>query len=200
VRGGVFVEPTIQISTSWGFFPPKLRKASFTGTLTERAELFLGAQLTGSCQADFTTPAVKVATFAVPVGPIAVPVTAELSAHVSLETSGSVAASTSVHQSASLTGGLSYGGGKLTTIRSAQTDFTVEPPQITTLEGNATLRAGPRLTLRVAGAAGASLGVDGVLDLDVRPLENPFWSLFGGITIDAGLDLFNIRKDVDLFR
>ncbi|MDX6715679.1 MAG: hypothetical protein QOH30_2237, partial [Baekduia sp.] len=200
LRGGLFVEPTVQISTSWGFFPPKLRKASFTGTLSERAELVLGAKLTGDCEADFTTPAVKVATFAVPVGPIAVPVTAELSAHLSLRTSGTVAASASVHQSASLTGGLSYGGGKLTTVQSAQTDFTVDPPQITSLEGNATLRAGPRLTLRIAGAAGASLGVDGVLDLDVTPRGDPVWSLFGGIALDAGLDLFNIRKDVDLFR
>jgi hypothetical protein len=197
LRGGLFIEPTVRMSTSWRFF--SLRKATFSGTLSERAEVALGAELTGECRLDYTTRAVRIASFGLPVGPIVVPVTAELSAHVSLRTRGTVSAAAAVRQEASLTGGLTYGGGKLKIIRSALTTFTVEPPRIGAIEGTATLRAGPRLTLRIAGVAGASLGADGVLDLDVTPLQDPIWSLYGGITIDAGLDLFNLRKSVDVF-
>ena len=71
LSGELEIEPTVRISSKWRVFPfPKLKRASFSATLSERCRVALAAQMKGSCKARFDTPDVRIGTFAVPAGPI----------------------------------------------------------------------------------------------------------------------------------
>jgi len=199
LNGGLFVDPTIQISLSWALLPvPRLRKVSFTANVTEKADLVLAAQASGACSLAFDTPKIPLAT--VTAGPIPVPITIALGGHLQLDASGMVAATAGAHQTASLTAGIGYDDGRVTTIGTGETGFTIDPPQISVFDAKATLRAGPVVSVKVAGLAGADLGVDGVLGLDVTPLADPQWTLTGGLELRGGLSFLNFHKDVSLYQ
>ncbi len=134
-----------------------------------------------------------------PAGPIAVPVTVEADLQVALQARGELSADTELRQELEVTGGLAYSGGDLEPIHRFRLGYTFERPRIETLEGSASVRLGPRLKLEVAGVAGPYLDVSGTADLEVKPLSDPFWALYGGLSVRGGLSLFGLKKDLELY-
>jgi hypothetical protein len=87
---------------------------------------------------------------------------------------------------ATATAGLSYAEGTTTPVASYTTGFTpVEPTP--DLQANLSAAVGPTFNLLIDGIAGPEVSMDGVVELNVAPLESPIWTLSGGLQAGAGL-------------
>jgi alpha-tubulin suppressor-like RCC1 family protein len=101
---------------------------------------------------------------------------------------GSVYASVSVQvtQEAKLSGGVKYENDHWSPVSSVDNKFLFQPP---TLSAGLELKgyAGPRLDLLVYGVAGPQIKLDGYVKLEANTAETPWWKLYGGLELSAGV-------------
>jgi hypothetical protein len=199
LTGELRIAPEVRLSSTWsGLLRRKLERASFTASLKQSGRLTVAAGLSGSCKADFDTPDVRAGFFVVPVGSVPVPVIVYVDLQVAVEAAGQVDADAELRQDLEVTGGITYSKGDLSTIRRFELGFGFDRPRVETLKGTASIRVGPRVKLKVAGAAGPYLNVNGEADLTVEPGADPLWTVGAGLNMRGGLALLGFERDVEI--
>ena len=99
-----------------------------------------------------------------------------------------VGIASSVTQQASLSTGLRYADGRWNKIDDFSNTFQFEPP---TLSAGASLKgyAGVRLALMLYGVAGPHGDINVYLKLEADLLATPWWRLYGGLEVQAGVEI-----------
>jgi YVTN family beta-propeller protein len=189
ITGAVSVSPSFSLTAHWGSV--SVKDASFSGTVTEDAELTASITAAASCDLDKTPLLASPIVFrpiVFNVGPIPVVIIPELQLY--LTASGNVTAQISAQagQQATATAGLTWSKGTLSRVAGWSNSFsqsTVPPAQ--GLSGQAGAAVGPALSLLVYGVAGPQFTAAASIELDVAPASTPWWELIGGL--DAGARL-----------
>jgi hypothetical protein len=120
------------------------------------------------------------------VGVIPVVLVPYLQFNLSVEASTQASLTESTGMTATATAGLNYANGTLTPVSKFTTGFTPLAPT-PDLQASLSAAVGPTFGLLIEGVAGPAVNVDGVLTLDVTPLDSPLWTLSGGLQAGGGL-------------
>ncbi len=122
------------------------------------------------------------------VGILPVVFTPVLVVSVGVDGSVHVGVSTGVTQGATLTAGLEYEQGNWEPIHTFDNNFQYIPP---TLSAGLDLKgyAAAELSLMLYGVVGPHLGIEAYLKLEADPLANPWWELYGGLAVPAGVKI-----------
>lgn len=188
-NGSVDVTPTLNFDVlveDWS-----IRELLFTLDLHDQVEIEVESRLTlGELKGEQELARYQLAPITVMVSFVPVTVTPILTFVVGVDGSVYVSVSTSVTQEATLSGGMQYQDGDWEPVRDFNNQFGWQPPELSAgldLKGY----AGPRLELLIYGGIGPQLTLDGYLSLEANLLEIPWWKLYGGLELSAG-----IRVDV----
>ena len=199
--GGVNFTPTLNISAQWGgiFHPTSVSAFNFTVSGTMAASLSATFGFTGSCTASVSIDGPELATISFWVGPVPVVIVPKLDFEAGLTVSGKAGYTVSVSQDVTLTFGLAYSSdtGLTPVHRVSHTSRSAgfEP----TVDGDAELSVGPKLSFLVYGLAGPYLSAGPFLAFHVYLTSNPWWTLTGGAQAGAGIEfpLFHFDKSDD---
>jgi uncharacterized protein (TIGR03437 family) len=176
---------TIQTSVNW----LGLQLNSLTATATFGAHTDLTT--TGSvAQWSGTQPiaTIEFGDIIVPVGPIPVDVVPQVTIQIGANGAG-VPFTAGVSQNASVTGGFSYANGQVSPIlQSTPLTFQIEPLAVTAdLTATASIEAD--ISLLFYDIAGPYFDPQAYLQFDANVLQNPWWTLSGGLKGPVGLQL-----------
>jgi hypothetical protein len=197
LTGSLSISPSFQLTAQLGL--TGLQSASFTGTVTEDAELSASVSAAASCTLASTPLLPKPIVFdpiTFTIGPIPVVIVPELQFYISA--SGKVAAqlTATAGQQATATAGLSWAAGTLSPVSGISNTFSFSTtPPAQQLTGNLTASAGPDLSLLLYGVAGSKLAAAASVTLQVAPADTPSWKLTAGF--DAGASLVFPALDID---
>lgn len=182
--GSVLVDPhfTFDLVIESG----QIRHLSLVDTTTETAQITVAAGVSVTVNPEYELPPIRLQPVVTFVGWVPVVIEPRLTVRIGVDGSVSAGISAGVTQQATLTIGLSYDDGVWTPISSFTPSIDFEPPS---LSAACSFRgyAGPRLDLLLYGVAGPYFTLDGYLELDADPFQDPWWSLYGGIEAGAGL-------------
>ncbi|WP_433717941.1 hypothetical protein ACQP2Y_27635 [Actinoplanes sp. CA-051413] len=183
ITGSISITPSFDFDASWS--PRGVSAVSFTGTLTEDAQLKASISGSASCSLKETAllaEPIRFQPITFSAGPVPVVITPELQLY--LDASGSVQAAleTSAGQTAAVKAGLAYRDGTVSPVADFSTKFTYQPP---TVSRNATAQAGvaPKFSFLIYGVAGPQLSTRAYVHLDATPQ----WTLKAGLTAGARL-------------
>ncbi len=121
------------------------------------------------------------------VGPVYVQPTFSVTLNALLNASGSASVSGTQHFNGTV--GVSYDpSAGLTGTKQATNTFDFDEPK---LSGTASLQAGvtASVALLIEGVAGPRVDAQGYLQLSADSTANPWWSLYGGVTVSGGLQV-----------
>jgi len=130
------------------------------------------------------------------IGPIPIVIVPVISVDLYVTAGGEVYIGTNMTQSQTIDAGIHYN--KSSSPKwSSNWDRQVQNPVFTPLlsgTGNLEVGAGPKLSCLLYGLVGPFVGAFGYLNLDVAPLEVPWWTLSLGGKVVLGIDLKKISK------
>ncbi len=136
-------------------------------------------------------------TLPIPVPPFALPVlmVPVVTLYVGLDGEVSVDMTTGVTESASLTAGVEYKNSEWGPVSDFEIDFDYQPPE---LYASASVKAyvEPDFALLIYGIAGPYATLQGYLQLDADINDEPWWSLYGGIAVGAGVSVEVIGYEI----
>ena len=181
-------------SGAWNIPYPCVENLVFSVGLTESTEVELSANYSYSFSEKI--PVAEIVFGAITAGPVVlVPV---LTVYVGVEGSLSAGISTSVSQSAGFEIGLSYSDGDWSRISNLTLPvFTYNLPAFTELEAQAKAYLEPQFDLLIYGVAGPYARIQGYLELDLKPLEDPWLLLWAGIEAAAGVKVGILGYDFE---
>lgn len=193
VGGGMSLSAAPDVGISFdGFdlscvcFP--VREARAAVTITGDANL----HATVSKQASYTqtkTIPVLSRTVVAFVGAVPVVLTFDLSLEIGASVSASASISSSVDASTAMTVGAHYTRQNgWSSLNQWSPTFTYQPPTLQ-LGGEVKAWAKPIVSVKAYGVAGPYFDVEAYGRLDVEPLSNPWWKLYGGVGAEAGIHL-----------
>jgi len=164
-----------------------LREAHLIGSASEYADLRIGGNATLSKKYEKTVASYVLNVICVPVGPVPVCITPNLSIKVGLDGSASVGIEAGVQQQVSLRAGLEYtkkSGWK--PIGELTKEFEAYPPRFS---ANLDIQAWGQVNLGVLvyGVVGADVGISGYLGLHGDLKQSPPLALRAGLRVDVGL-------------
>jgi hypothetical protein len=128
----------------------------------------------------------------IPVAGLPVVITPELNVYLGLDGQVSVGISTGVMHTAEITIGANYANGKWDIPKDFNSHFDVIAPTVKN-KWQARAYARPRLDLWLYGWKGPYGQLDGYFELDLSPLNNPWWVMYGGIDAEIGVE-FKVFK------
>lgn len=193
--GQIEVCPSLQFNWSIGGTPPTLQ--SLTSTLTFGADLHVN--VTGRYDKSFDQKIPILTTMADPitvfVGPVPIVLTPTLTFFVGASGDLTAGFSAGATQTATVTGGISYSNGQVSPVFNNTSNFGTDPLGLDA-GFSAKAFAGVTLDLEVDGVLSPEFSPDAFLNLDVSPLNNPWWSLSGGLegsaSVSVGIFGFNL--------
>lgn len=130
------------------------------------------------------------------VGIVPVVFTPELSVNIGVDGNVHVGVSTSVTQEATVSAGLSYEDDTWMPITNYSNELIYNPPSLSAgleLKGY----AGAQMSLKLYGVKGPYAAVNAFLRLDADVLENPWWSLYGGLEVPVGVQIEILGHSVE---
>jgi hypothetical protein len=185
--GSVCFSTTFNFSLSIDNF--SLRALSLTNTSTETADLSVTATMeyTGNPELEIAKITFNSITFWIGWFPVVIqPV---MTVYVGLDGSVTASITTGISQTASLTAGLQYASGSgWSPVWDFTNEFNYTLPT-PTLEMVLKAYAGIKLDLMLYGAAGPWVDLKVFLELDVQPLDDPWWNLDAGLEVSAGAEM-----------
>jgi formylglycine-generating enzyme len=132
------------------------------------------------------------------IGPVPIVIVPVISVDLYVTASGEVYVGTNMTQSQTIDAGIHYN--KSSSPRwSSSWDRQVQNPVFTPLlsgTGNLEVGAGPKLSCLLYGLVGPFAGAYGYLNLEVAPLEIPWWTLSLGGKVSLGIDLKKISRNL----
>jgi uncharacterized protein (TIGR03437 family) len=184
---------TIQTSLNW--LGVQLNSLTATATIGEHTELSIAGQAAVGFSASQPIATIEFGDIVVPVGPIPVDLVPQIT--ILIGASGTVGAglSVGVSQDASVTGGFSYANGQVSPVlQSTPLAFQLEP--LTVTEGiTATAFVEADIDLLLYDVAGPYFDPQAYLEFDANVLQNPWWTLSGGLKGPVG---FQLNPDLDV--
>lgn len=126
------------------------------------------------------------------VGPLPVVITPILNVYLGLDGEVSIGISTGVMHTAEITIGADFENGKWDLPRDFSSHFDVSAPTVKR-KSLARVYARPRLDLWLYGEIGPYGQVDGYFELDLSPLNTPWWVMYGGIDAEVGVKFKNFK-------
>jgi hypothetical protein len=192
VTGSVSITPSFDLDASWS--PRGVSGVSFTGTLTQDAQLKASISGSASCSLKETALLAKPIRFqpiVLSAGPVPVVITPELQLYLDATGSVQAALATSAGQTASVKARLAYRDGVAGPVSALSSSFTYQPP---TVSRTATAQAGvsPKFSFLIYGLAGPRLSTRAYVRVDAK---EPQWTLTAGLT--AGVQLVVPQLGVD---
>ena len=196
--GGLTIEPSFDFALNLRH--SELEELRFVSQTSETVEI----RIEGCWGTDLIAAEVEVARYAftpmtVWIGAFPVVIVPELTVTVGLNGTVESTVTTGVTQHAVLSSGLSYKSGSWEPIWSLTNDFVFDPPTVDlTIQFRG--QAPGRLTLSLYGIAGPYAEVVPYLELDADNLSIPWWTLYGGVEVNVGVDtdlLSDIVESVD---
>ena len=199
--GSISIRPSFNLSASWSLFHG-VTAARLTSTLTEDASLKASIEAAGSCSGSrslFNKP-VTFATFVVDVGGIPIVLQPQLQITFEGEANVDAAVTTSADQTLAITAGLEYQRSSgISPVYAVNNTHSAAAPS---LSGSADVRAtvNPEIDLLIDGIGGPEVGLTGGLELSADIHANPWWTLNGFLTGNAGvtIPLLHFDKRVNL--
>jgi uncharacterized repeat protein (TIGR03803 family) len=179
-NGQIEVCPTLQFNWSIGGFPPTLTALSSTTTLGGDIHVNVTGRYDNSFEVKIPILTATADPITVFVGPVPVVITPEVTFFVGANGEVSAGFSAGATQTASITAGISYGNGKLSPIFNTTSNFSVDPLGLDA-GFSAKADAGVKVDLEVDGVISPEFSPDAFLNLDVTPLDNPWWTLSAGL-------------------
>ena len=179
----------------------KVQSLTFTTTPWQTAELSISSTISQSIEekvwlAEFYAAPIEVIV-PIPVPPFALPVVfvPVVTLYVGLDGEVSVDLDTWVAESASLTAGIEYKNSEWSPIRDLDIDFNYLLPDIS---ASASIKGyvEPDLALMIYGVVGPYSTLQGYLKLDADIYADPWWSLYAGITVGAGVKIEVIGYEI----
>ncbi len=166
-----------------------LNEAMFAVNLAETTELKLKSETElASLQASYKLGNLRIAAFTVMEGPVPLVFTVEMPIYLKADGSVRIGVTTSVTQSATLKAGLHYQKGTWTPIREFTSQFSYDPPHLSTSMELKGYVSAP-LTLKLYGVPGPYGEVSPYLKLEADTSSDPWWTLKGGIDVNIGFNL-----------
>ena len=165
----------------------KLKKLTFASNNTLRNKLTVESKLASAkVNKEEILASQTFSPITVMVGVVPVVFVPQLDVVVGMDGSVKIGISSSIEQSITSRAGVSYtDGAGWRPISEDVSNFNFSPPQLT---AEASLKGyfGIRLNQYLYGVAGPYIKVTAFSELKIAPLEQPWWSLYGGIEIPAG--------------
>ena len=175
----------------------QLKGLSFSTTVTDRVEIDITASTGIEFIAEKELARYIFTPITIFVGPVPIIITPILVLVVGFDGSITVGLTTGIVQEARLTSGLEFDGDteNWTPISDHKNDFFYTLPS-PTLACSFKVYAGPRLGFYLYGVAGPDFTLEGYLKLDVTPLQNQLWVLYGGLQAKAGVTFGVLGKNI----
>jgi uncharacterized repeat protein (TIGR03803 family) len=179
--GQIEVCPSLQFNWSIRPFPPRLDSLLATATVGSDVHV----NVTGNYDQSFNTN-VPILTLrsaepiTVFVGEVPIVMFPKLTFFVGASGDVTVGFSTGVTQTATATAGISYNSGQVSPVLTATNQFGTDPFGI---DGGLSVKAfaGVSIEVDIDGVLSPEFSPDAYLALDVSPLQNPWWTLTGGL-------------------
>ena len=174
--------------------PPRLVELNLTTRTNDDASLKLTTEVPLELKTEKEIARYTFAPIVVPGVPVViVPIIT-----VKLGASGKVTANltTNIRQTGQFTAGLTYSGGVWNTISGFSNDFGFGQPQISAGKASAKAFVKPQLSLLLYGVVGPYAGIEGYLALDADPNIDPWWSFYGGVKGDVGVEIRILSKTI----
>ena len=167
----------------------QIQKLLFTITPNEYSDLNISTNIPSpGISKTKTLKTITMRPFTVQIGALPIIVRPILDLNIGIDGSIELGVSTGISQSASITGGLEYSSNSWNIVSSESAAFDYEAPQIT---ANASVVAyvGPTLTLQIYGVVGPNSNAEGYLSFNADVVNDPWWTLYGGIRLGAGIEV-----------
>ncbi len=136
---------------------------------------------------------------AMPVPPFFITATPKLGLILGAEGEVYTTVSTGITQEATMTAGLVCTNGDWSPIRNLNSYFDYYEPE---LNAGGTIKGyiSPRLSLLLYSVAGPFADIEGYLELEANLNIDPWWSLYGGVEVDAGVlvDILGLYEDYEI--
>jgi hypothetical protein len=186
-NGSLAIEPSINFDmriNGW-----TIEQLCFTQTMHETADIKVESTATlANVSGEKELAHYELAPITVTIGFVPIVLKPILTFVAGVDGNISVSVSAGVTQESVLTGGVQYQNGTWGPVRQYTNQFTWQPP---TLSSGLTLKGyvGPRLNLYLYGVVGPQIKLDGYVELDADLMETPWWKLYGGVQLSAGVRL-----------
>jgi hypothetical protein len=193
-NGSLEIDPSFDFSI--GVESSRPVQLAFTLAVQETANLSLTADI------DFLqiSEEKRIATLAFTpiigtIGPIPVVVTPQLSVYVGIDGNASASFSSGATQQATFTAAVLYENGQWTNTHNLTNSFSFDPPTLTaSLEAKAYVEA--RLELLFYGVLAPHASADGYLRITANPSVTPWWTLYGGLGVGAGVSVQILGRNI----
>lgn len=174
---------------------------SFTVSLKEYANVVVEGRYTlGSFDKEQDLATIDLADLVIPVGPVPVVITPELTPYVGAKGDVDVSFATGASQAGEAEAGLAYQGGKVSVIQSVNLQAAMD-----STSADASLDAkgygGASFALAFWGSLAPNVDLDGYLELNADTASNPWWTLAGGLEASGGIKVSLLgffTKDIPL--
>ncbi|MGI8801001.1 MAG: hypothetical protein ACR2KV_02350 [Solirubrobacteraceae bacterium] len=189
LKGQVGITVTPALHAHFSLFGG-LSSADFSLTGTASASLTATAEASAGCKLDraglFAAP-IHIATLSGSIGPVPVVIVLQGQIYVDGAFSGSAGATSGIHASASITGGVSYAQRRFSPIFSGpNTSFGFDAPTVTAT-GSEEAHIEPAIQMLLYGFGGPELGVKTGVEFKADTTKTPWWTLEVPIEISASL-------------
>jgi formylglycine-generating enzyme required for sulfatase activity len=192
--GSLEVEPSFNFDLqikNW-----RLEQLSFSETVREKVTIEVKSKIfSESVQAEKELARYTFSPVTVMVGNFPVVIVPVLTLVVGVDGSLEVSVTTQVSEDVMLTGGLQYAGNAWSPIKQETHEFSWQPP---TLSASLIAKgyAGPRLMILLYGILGPQIKLDGYVELEANLFETPWWKLYAGVQLSAGVTMEVLSKTI----
>jgi N-acetylneuraminic acid mutarotase len=186
-NGSLQIEPSFHFSI--GVENSQLQQLAFAHTIEETANLSLTAEIDFLHIArEYRIARITFSSITVFIGPIPVVITPRLDVYVGIDGNTSASFSSGVTQQATFTAGIRYDNSAWSNSQSLTNSFSFSAPTLTaSLQAKGYVET--RLELLVYGVLAPRATAEGYLRVAANPLTNPWWSLYGGLGVGAGVSV-----------
>jgi len=196
VSGEIEVCGNFNIQTNVNWLGLQLNSLTATATFGAHTALSVtGQAAVAEFSATLPVATIQFGDIVVPVGPIPVDVVPEITIQIGASGAIDAAFSAGVSQNASVTGGFSFANGQVSPVlQSTPLTFQLQPLSVTA-GLTATVDVEADIDLLFYDVAGPYFKPQAYLQFDANVLQNPWWTLSGGLKGPTGLEL---NPDLDV--
>lgn len=167
--------------------PPRLDELSFLVEAVETASLEIDSALVEFVDASFEYEIDTITLPPIPTGIPGISIIPELVLTVGVEGTVRANVSSSVTQQFEFSGGVTFDGDAWDTVSEFDNSFSYDLPNLSDSEMALRGYADATLNLLIGGIAGPSVTLRPYVLLTIRPDEDPWWEVTGGIEIEFGI-------------
>ena len=173
----------------------EIEQLTFTNTVTETAQLTIDADFEYSIHKEKEIAKHKFQSIKFSIGVVPVWITPVISIFVGADGSFHAGMTVEVTQEASLTAGLKFYKGDWSPVSDFNNEFHIFPP---ILEASLFVKgyAGIELSMMLYGVVGPHIGVTAYLKLEADIQTIPWWSLYAGLEVPAGVKVEVLGKSL----